>query len=545
MPTKPLFTNTSVRLPISDGLRANVARERVRILRDQILVDGVFEGGGALGTAYLGGLRALQENGMWFKRVAGNSAGSITAAMIAVGFTASEIQWLSSAFLPRPSALASLSAVGITAPIPFADFLDLPDINSISQSSKRKTLLWQALKGTIIDEIGKKVIPIPTQSAAVNACMHAILDVPALGDAIRLIPGTQAQILMRDALNTALVLLPNKQLHISDFVPDTEDIRIPLADTLWDAIVRNNPIQLLMTNLVHEGGIFEGKVFLNTLKTLFGKKVHQNPSATVLFKDLAIPLAVIAANIDTGEMVVYSSKNHPNMEVAEAVRQSMSIPFVFEPRGNRKQIVDGGLYSNFPVWLYSAPGDTHWDPADIDNSRLKIGFSLDAGKRTPRTWNVQPARFNVSGTPPHVDSLEVVKPILIARLVECGMPRDLAEADITWALLGETLSNGSSRPGVELLQQLLGVTSRGVMNTEASMRKITTEGLMHGLPYVDIPIPLLGFDAFDFYINEEEGPLMAMWDRAWQKTIEELLAAAERGILPARARITSIETPFN
>ena len=144
--------------------------------RELMSVDGVFEGGGALGTAYLGGLRALHDNGVWFKRVAGNSAGAITAAMIAVGFTAPEIQWLSSGFSnPPPLNPDTLSSVGITSPISFASFLDLPNINSISQPNKRKTLLWKALKGTILDEIGKTRIPIPTQSEAVNACLTEIM----------------------------------------------------------------------------------------------------------------------------------------------------------------------------------------------------------------------------------------------------------------------------------------------------------------------------------------------------------------------------------
>ncbi len=51
-------------------------------------IDGVFEGGGAKGAAYIGALTNLQEKGIWFKRVAGSSAGAITAALIAAGYRA-------------------------------------------------------------------------------------------------------------------------------------------------------------------------------------------------------------------------------------------------------------------------------------------------------------------------------------------------------------------------------------------------------------------------------------------------------------------------
>jgi hypothetical protein len=56
------------------------------------LLNGVFEGGGAKGIAYAGALLALKARGCWFASVAGTSAGSITAALVAAGFKPNEIQ---------------------------------------------------------------------------------------------------------------------------------------------------------------------------------------------------------------------------------------------------------------------------------------------------------------------------------------------------------------------------------------------------------------------------------------------------------------------
>ena len=47
--------------------------------------NGVFEGGGAKGIAFAGALKALKRRRCWFNSVAGSSAGSITAALIASG----------------------------------------------------------------------------------------------------------------------------------------------------------------------------------------------------------------------------------------------------------------------------------------------------------------------------------------------------------------------------------------------------------------------------------------------------------------------------
>src|SRR5262249_16839199 len=159
------------------------------------------------------------------------------------------IQWLSSAFDGRPPAPASLSSAGITVPIRFATFLDLPTLNSVRRS-KRKTMLWKALKLTIIDELGRTPLPIPPQNTPVDACIRNIMGTPVLGDANRAIPGTIADGLIRNAINVALSPLPDRQLHISDFLPNTEPERVQLADTLWDAAARNIPLMLLQTNLV-------------------------------------------------------------------------------------------------------------------------------------------------------------------------------------------------------------------------------------------------------------------------------------------------------
>lgn len=53
--------------------------------------DIVFGGGGAKGIAHLGALWALDSLDIRFKRLAGNSAGAITAAFVAAGYTSLEL----------------------------------------------------------------------------------------------------------------------------------------------------------------------------------------------------------------------------------------------------------------------------------------------------------------------------------------------------------------------------------------------------------------------------------------------------------------------
>src|SRR3954466_7026845 len=100
-----------------------------RIPTARTTVDGVFEGGGGLGTAYLGSLAFLDQAGIWFSRVAGNSAGAITATMVAAGFHSTDIEYLLSNFPGRPPRPPGVPTS--LSPIDTFDFLDFPTLNTI------------------------------------------------------------------------------------------------------------------------------------------------------------------------------------------------------------------------------------------------------------------------------------------------------------------------------------------------------------------------------------------------------------------------------
>ncbi|HAQ08722.1 MAG TPA: hypothetical protein DCR24_14880, partial [Bacillus bacterium] len=57
-------------------------------------IDGVFSGGGIKGFALLGACEAIEERGFKFKRLAGTSAGSLVAALLAAGYTSTEMKTL-------------------------------------------------------------------------------------------------------------------------------------------------------------------------------------------------------------------------------------------------------------------------------------------------------------------------------------------------------------------------------------------------------------------------------------------------------------------
>jgi len=56
--------------------------------------DGVFEGGGVKGIAFVGALQAFEEAGYRWQNVAGTSAGAVASALIAAGYTAAELRMI-------------------------------------------------------------------------------------------------------------------------------------------------------------------------------------------------------------------------------------------------------------------------------------------------------------------------------------------------------------------------------------------------------------------------------------------------------------------
>jgi NTE family protein len=118
-----------------------------------------------------------------------------------------------------------------------------------------------------------------------------------------------------------------------------------------------------------EKGIYEGEYFEDWMRQQLQKKGKRKFGDLIMdeFKDSAryrYKLRVVASDLSRGKMLVLPQDikdfgiEPDDLDIARAVRMSMSIPFFFEPvtmtLPNKKQacIVDGGVLSNFPVHLF-------------------------------------------------------------------------------------------------------------------------------------------------------------------------------------------------
>jgi NTE family protein len=265
-------------LRLTDAERRAILKNFDPLPPDQLRADGVFEGGGVLGIAFLGALRCCAEIGLRWGDLAGTSAGAITASLLAAGYAIDELDAVLGGF----------------------DF------------------------------------------------------------------------------NRLVAIKTNRLIVAGDPSDELGDDLFRLLTFLW---------------VTGQEGEYSTSPFYEWIGGVLGtKKVRRFADITSQGRELK----VIASDVSGGLMLVLpDSLNLPpyngapgvrdggpgQFEVAEAVRLSMSIPLFFAPgklAGNT--IVDGGITSNFPLWIYdSPPGQKPPYPT--------FGFRLVKDKPTPVVRN--------------------------------------------------------------------------------------------------------------------------------------------------------------
>jgi NTE family protein len=160
------------------------------------------------------------------------------------------------------------------------------------------------------------------------------------------------------------------------------------------------PLFSRTVGILKDRGFYEGEAFLRWMTSLleakgvrtFGDLVRR-PEAELRYR---YKLQVIASDLTAERLLVLPRDAHllglddpDELGVALAVRMSMSIPIFFEPvsftnpkTGHEHLIVDGGILSNFPVWLFDAE-EPMWPTLGVkfveDNPRAPLGTSRVRG----------------------------------------------------------------------------------------------------------------------------------------------------------------------
>jgi NTE family protein len=115
-------------------------------------------------------------------------------------------------------------------------------------------------------------------------------------------------------------------------------------------------------NIESSFGIYSADYFESWLSSMLAKK------SCAAFGDLRIKLQVTASDISDKKLLILPEDlehfgiNPKTFSLAKAVRMSMSIPIFYKPSilkdqtGREHHIVDGGLYSNYPINILDGGG---------------------------------------------------------------------------------------------------------------------------------------------------------------------------------------------
>lgn len=508
----------------------------------QTFVDGIFKGGGPAGIVYVGSLMALARNGIWFERVAGTSAGAITASIIAAGYNANDCDYLAA-----PAGVRSGPPDSLPPGVEPLDYLSLMDIplspGEVTLESRRNNLFYYAISRPTIDELLKLSVSMPNLEPFITQIVDQVFSViPArvgpfkvkvgpfkaeagpfkvkvLGQNVKVGPWTidtgtydvevgpfpvaspMLKQAIRNSVENALKGYPRILELARSGLLSTDELRKTFADAAMSAALVAAPFLVLYLNFMGDGGLFKGDAFLRALRRILERKLEKSP---VRFCDLKMEFACVACDITSHELAVYSSKTHPEMEVAEAVRRSMSIPLFFEPwREGANELVDGGAMDNFPLGLFLAKNNNYFENTEDDMQRVKIGFAVKGTGLGP--------------------------PVQIERVLEKYMPAqglipvNIVEVACINRVLNTVVANLQDSP---LLSAMLG-----------RLKEVTKYYEISGGYETNVLIPA----SLDFFITEAK--FRRMCSMGWQGAIDPINQGVIDGNLTLAGPLTS-DNPY-
>lgn len=254
-------------------------------------VYAVFEGGGVKGIAHVGAYARVQLENLKLQGFAGSSAGAIVAALAAAGY------------------------------------------NAVDPGQVRSTLDRLVADEDLENWPGEMVQIMRTLS---------YLDFLDGKDELTLVELKQA----RDWFESSGSFLTKKKAWFR---------KTRLAFSAWS---HSRLLNKLFGRLVTQRGLYGTRSFLRWMHEILNQKAPRDPQGRVTFGSLRqnnVLLKVIATDLVYRTYLEFNPVNYAGVEVANAVQSSMSIPFFFEPYPHGSSfLVDGGLVSNFPAWVFEA-----------------------------------------------------------------------------------------------------------------------------------------------------------------------------------------------
>lgn len=126
-------------------------------------------------------------------------------------------------------------------------------------------------------------------------------------------------------------------------------------------------------NFLYNWGMDSGNKIVSWLEILLIKKGY-SPKITFieLYKKNGIKFTVLGGNLNKYKFEIFNYINSPNICVLDAIRMSISIPFIFTIKKYKNDtIVDGGIISNYPLEKFICK-----DPRFPEELDTLLGFKI-------------------------------------------------------------------------------------------------------------------------------------------------------------------------
>ncbi|MHA1223321.1 MAG: patatin-like phospholipase family protein [Candidatus Heimdallarchaeaceae archaeon] len=345
-----------------------VAKENVNYL--------VFEGGGGKGITYIGAVHALEELGILsyikeevngkkvnrldynkIRGVAGTSVGSIATLLVACGYTPEEMEKIITTKFGE-NILDSVTfgkMPTIYTPENPKTIIDNPNIE------KNQLLLDAYMKQYIESE---------------KKSMSDLLKIPA--KAFTQMNFKFLATLFKWYLYYEARKVEKKDVKKHDFLSTVPELVHNKTTKLALDKILANPAESI-NSLKYEYGLFIADYFRKAVDSFIEEKSGiKNCTFKQFFETFKIDIVITGYDATTNELLYFrNNERWKNLCVADAVRMSISIPFLFKPvmiMRNRlnaatrntlslpSYIVDGGLANNFPIHVFDDPGSNELNP---------------------------------------------------------------------------------------------------------------------------------------------------------------------------------------
>jgi len=303
-----------------------------------------LEGGGGKGMVYLGAIQALESLGVLrysggrltsLRGISGSSAGAIPALALSLGLDARALD----ALLRGPSRVR------------FNEFFDLP---ADPRKLPRLSGCRNAPRNSVIDRHLFRPL---------EALLRGLLDAAIPDAASRLSSRLDPATLARTAVARLRRELHQRAVNPSLRPGDARDKLLSPAALFY------------LINLIEDFGLFSGCRARQFADSLVAQRNggRRNMTFADHLRHFNVRLVLTGSNLETGRTEFFSAATTPDMPVADAVRISMGLPFIYKPvridsakarritRGRNAGAfqglwVDGGLWNNLPLRAFDQPG---------------------------------------------------------------------------------------------------------------------------------------------------------------------------------------------